>query len=328
MQRGKALLPLLALALSAAACERFADSPTETRMPDVSPYVTASLAEQLTPDGRFRFAAPRAPDDIPIITPERAGELASAFLRTWGPSVVPRWAWERNSPIDLGSLSPSSRVYFAHSPHGRLPDDLYHPAIRRIYGPMYMVPLESGGEVVALLSISAYSTDLRIDTDGTVLMPVLGGSYFFTEAVAPAPREPRFHYEPVTPEEAVKRVGEATGARVNETPALLRRAHYHPSLAMWRLKLDRPIRVRRQPSPGPKGMPSFVPDDVPVSVRELYVGPNSFLSIPRAVQPAHFPFSYPTGPGGRDDHGPHKMFNLPRRNDLPVEHDPVTIDPD
>ncbi|HEX8431993.1 MAG TPA: hypothetical protein VF625_11920, partial [Longimicrobium sp.] len=139
MQRGKALPALLAVALSAAACERFADSPTEARMPDVSPYVTTEVAEQLTLEGRFRFPTPRAPDDIPIISEGRARELAVAFLRTWGHSVVPRWAWERNSPIDAGSLSPASRVYFAHSPHGRLPDDLYHPAIRRIYGPMYIV---------------------------------------------------------------------------------------------------------------------------------------------------------------------------------------------
>ncbi|HYW07378.1 MAG TPA: hypothetical protein VE913_10500 [Longimicrobium sp.] len=317
---------LLALALSAAACERFAESPTEARMPDVSPYVTAELAAQLTADGRFRLPPPKAPDDVPIITEGRARELASAFLRTWGRMTIPRWAWERNAPIDPGGVSPAARVYYAETPHGRVPDDVYHPAIRRMYGPMYIVPLVSGSEVVAFLAVSAYSTDLRIDSDGTVLEPMLGGSYFFSAAVAPNPRDPRFHYDPVSSEEAVKRASELTGARVAEMPTLVLRHGYHPAMAQWRVKLDRPVRVRRQPSPGPKGIASFVPDDTPIPIRELYVGPNAFLSIPRAVQPNHLALWYTTSPGPRYGPEPHKKYDLPRRNDLPVQYDPVTHD--
>lgn len=52
-------------------------------MPDVTPYVSEQLAKGLTAEGRFQLAPAKAPDDIPIITPNRARELARAYLRSW-----------------------------------------------------------------------------------------------------------------------------------------------------------------------------------------------------------------------------------------------------
>lgn len=295
-------------------------------MPDVKPYVTEQVAKQLTPEGRFQLALARAPDDIPIITAERARELARGYLRSWGPASVPRWAWERGGSLDPGAITPASRIYFAQTPLGRIPDDLYHPAIRRIYGPMYIVPLESGGEVVTLLCISAYSTDVEINSRGLIETPRLGGSFFFSKAVAPNPRDPRFHFVAVSPEEAVKHVAEQTGARVTEVPELVLLAGYHPASAAWRIKLDRPARVRRIALPTPPGVVLPAPDATPFAVSELYVANNYILTVPSNNQPPHKRINYPTGPGEPRGQQPSKMHDLPRRGELPILHEAVAFE--
>jgi hypothetical protein len=322
MQRGKSFLPLLAAALSAAACERFTDSPTEARMPDVSPYVTASLAEQLTPEGRFRFPPPKAPDDVPIITEQRARELAVAYMRTWGGYRRGEWAYERGAPLPSGDVVPADRIFFAETPHARFPDT-YHPASKRMYGPMYVVPMEASGELVAYLAISAYGTDLGIRADGTIESPRLGGSYFFAAAVAPNPSQKRFRFEPVGPEEAVERVSRAAGARAALPPKLiLQNAGWHPATALWKVTLDRPVKVRRKPHPG---RPEAAVDPAPALVRDLYVAPGGELRIPTAQQPAHVRVGYTAGPptaGG----APQAVHQLPRRADLPLVFDAVTLE--
>jgi hypothetical protein len=295
-------------------------------MPDVTPYVSEQVAKQLTAEGRFQFAPARAPDDIPIITPDRARDLARAYLRSWGPGTVPRWAYERGGSLDLGAITPASRIYFAQTPLGRIPDDLYHPAIRRIYGPMYIVPLESGGEVVTLLCISAYSTDVEINSRGLVETPMLDGSYFFSKAVAPNPPDPRFRFVAVSPEEAVKHVAEQAGARVTEVPELVLLAGYHPASAAWRLKLDRPVRVRRIALPTPPGITPPAPDATPFAVQELYVANDHILTVPSNHQPPHKRINYPTGPGEPRGEPPSKMHDLPRRGELPILHEPVALE--
>lgn len=321
-----AVLGTLALGLFSAACDRSGGSPTEARGPDVNPYVSEQLKEHLTPDGRFRLAPAKAPDDVPIITPERARDLARAYLASWGDASVSRWAWERGGSLGTDVVAPSARVYFAQSPLGRIPDDLYHPAVRRMYGPMYIVPLESGGEVVALLCVSAYSTDLEINARGLVETPKLGGSYFFSKAVAPDPRDPRFRFVAVSPEEAVEYVARRTGARVTEIPELVLLPGYHPASAAWRVRLDRPVRVRRISLPSSAAAAPRPPDTAPFEVRELYVANDRILTVPSREQPAHKRISYPTGPGTSRAGEPSRMYDLPRRRDLPILHEAVAFD--
>lgn len=236
---------------------------------------------------------------------------------------MPRWAWERGGSLDVNAIEPASQIYFAQTPLGRIPDDLYHPAIRRIYGPMYIVPLESGGEIVTLLCISAYSTDVEINSRGLVETPRLGGSFFFSKAVAPNPRDPRFHFVAVSPEEAVKHVAEQTGARVTEVPELVLLAGYHPASAAWRIKLDRSIRVHRIALPG---VPRPVPDATPFSAQELYVANNHILTVPSKEQPPHKRINYPIGPESPRGDEPSRMYDLPRRGDLPILHEPVAFE--
>jgi hypothetical protein len=295
--------------------------------PPVAKYLTAELAEQMS-GGHLQLAAPRAPDDIPIISPDRARDLARAFLHSWGRETVSRWAWERGTPIDQGSITPGDRVYFARTPHGRLPDDLYHPAIRRIYGPMYLVPMVAGGETVALLAVSAYSTDLEIDAKGLIRSPFFGGSYFFSTAVAPNPRDKRFQFTPVTPEEAVAYAGRLTGAHVSALPELVLMPPFHPTSAQWRLTMDRPVQVRRRSVPGLTRRGEEVSGSEPAfATKELYVGPNRLVTVPARVQPAHKRVAYPVGQE-RGGNQPHVTTDLPRRDDLPLEFEAVVIQPE
>jgi hypothetical protein len=220
-------------------------------------FVTAEAAASLGADGRFALAQPVAPGDRPIISAERAGELALASVRTWGPSL--RGAWERESgrPIDLGNLRVGSRIFFARTPYGKFPDG-YHPAFARTYGPYYLVTLYSGPDPVLLISVAAYNEEARIDEKGLVHRPVNSGAEFFSMGL-PAQSD---EFQLVSPEDAVEEVGRATGARVTATPELVRLGMpYHPATAVWKLALDRDIPVQARG----KGTTH--------RVRELYVGP-------------------------------------------------------
>jgi hypothetical protein len=248
----------IALALLAA-CDAPETSVTGLRAapPNIHRFVTGQAAASLGADGRFALAAPAAPDDRPIISAERAGELALASVRTWGPSLHQAWERERGGPIDLASLRVGGRILFARSPYGKFPDG-YHPAFARTYGPYYLVTLYSGPDPVLLITVAAYNEETRIDEKGLVRRPVNSGAEFFSMGLPAQSNE----FQLVSPEAAVEEVGRVTGARVTATPELVRLGMpYHPATAVWKLSLDRDIPVQARG----KGTTH--------RVRELYVGP-------------------------------------------------------
>lgn len=236
---------LLGLVISAtAACEQPSLNPTtpSARPPEVRAYVTGDAAQNLETGGRFVLAAPPAQVDGPLITSERAGEFAVAFARTWGRFYQEDWSKERGSLVDPASLSADPRIFYAETSFGRVPDG-FHPAFRRSYGPWYLVTLVQGGKPAVLVGVAAYNTDLKIDTHGLLVHPMLSGNDF--HAVGIATRTGTFGVRPVTPEQAVEAVGRRTGARTHRTPDLyLLGKGQHPANAVWRLDLDRPVPVR------------------------------------------------------------------------------------
>ncbi|WP_420126813.1 hypothetical protein [Longimicrobium sp.] len=238
-------------------------APTDTHR-----FVTATAAASLGPDGRFVLAAPSAPGDRPIISAERAGELALASVRTWGPSLHRAWEQDRGGPIDLASLRVGGRILFARSPYGKFPDG-YHPAFARTYGPYYLVTLYSGSHPVLLITVAAYNEEARIDEKGLVRRPVQSGAEFFSMGL-PANED---EFRLVSPEAAVEEVGRVTGARVTSTPELVRLGMpYHPATAVWKLTLDRDVPVQARG----KGSTH--------RVRELYVGPVRSRRLMTAVR--------------------------------------------
>jgi hypothetical protein len=255
------------------------------------------------------LAAPPTEIDGPLITREQAGEFAVAFVRKWGRFYVEDWSKERGSPVDPASLSPDPRIFYAETSFGRVPDG-FHPAFRRAYGPWYLVTLVQGGKPAVLVAVSAYNTDLRIDAHGLLVHPFFSGNDF--HAVGIAARTGTLGVRPITPEQAVEAVGRRTGARTQQTPDLhLLGKGQHPANAVWRLDLDRPVRVRV--AGGAR------------QVRALFAGPGGRYYIPSAQQPAGY-----QGTGLRYDASGERigtdLLEVPAKPGGVLAFDEVTLD--
>jgi hypothetical protein len=299
-------------------CERADSFPAEAAdvNVDLEKYVTGDALEGIGPDGRFRLARARALDDIPIITEERAAELAAAFLRTRARYWIIHWERRRRASMELEDLELSPRLYFADTPHGRFPDG--HPRCnRRLVGPWYIASFTERGRPAVGIAIAAYGTELEI-RDGGLHEPQECGNYFLTTPVV-TDRRSRFRYDPVSPEEAVARIGEATGAKITRVPELwIRGAGWHPLFSGWRLTLDRPIHVRQKHVPG-----NSAPGER-AAVREVFVGPDDLLLVPQRDQPAVM--RYPVLDSSEERRC--VWADVPRRSHMPVRYDEVSLDPE
>lgn len=247
---------------------------TEPERPaDVRPYVTGAAAAAVGADGLFTFPEPQAPGAEPIISAERARDLAAAFVRTYGPAYEPLWEEEAGRDIALAQLRPDARTLYAHSPYELFPDG-FHPAFRRAFGPFHLVWMRSGNDTPLVIAVSAYNREVTIDSDGMLVVPPNRGMEFFPQ-VLPASNRPAI-IAPLLPEEAVVRVARLTGARITERlEHVLREFPSGPLGGVWKLTLDRPVRVRT------------VDGGRTAEVRELYIGRlrGSQLFIPAAEQP-------------------------------------------
>ena len=293
------------------ACERPVDpiapsAPT----PGIQPYVTGDAARDIGSGGRFisAGAAPGIPDQ-PIISAERAGELATAFARTWGRFYRDDWAKERGAHIDPGGLSADPRIYYAETSYGEVPDG-FHPAFRRAFGAWYLVTLTQGGNPALVVAVSAHNTDMKIDGHGNLVQPSLSGNDFHAWGVAARDGAPGLR--PLTPEQAVAAVGRRTGARIHRTPdLLLREIGQHPANALWRLHLDRGVRVR---AAGRER-----------EARALYAGPGGRYFVPRDTQPGSH-----RGTGIRYDASGQRIgpapLEVPVKPGGAVEFEEVTVD--
>lgn len=188
-----------------AACDRGLSAPEPLAAGDIRGYVTPGLASRLAPDGTFQLAP--APDSLPV-SPEKAKELALVFARRFGPSFRVTWERQHGREIDLESLRVASPVYYAETPFAPLPPDV-HPAYRNRYGPWYMVYLASPDGTPALLVAVVANTGAWIE-NGRIRFPLNYGNEFYVEGV----RLGQGFSKPPTPELAVRRVSEATGALV------------------------------------------------------------------------------------------------------------------
>jgi hypothetical protein len=255
------------------------------------------------------LAPPPAEIDGPLITPEQAGEFAVAFARKWGRFYVEDWSKERGSPVDLASLSADPRIFYAETSFGRVPDG-YHPAFRRAYGPWYLVTLVQGGKPALLVAVSAYNTDLKIDAHGLLVHPFFSGNDFHAVGIAARTSTPGVR--PITPEQAVEAVGRRTGARTQRTPDLyLLGKGQHPANAVWRLDLDRPVRVRVTGTAR--------------QVRTVYAGQAGRYYIPSPQQPASY-----QGTGLRYDASGERigtdLLEVPAKAGGVLAFDEVTLD--
>jgi hypothetical protein len=244
-------------------------------------HVTGAAAQSINSHGYFEFGRPAAPSTVPVLSPERAAELAKAYIRTWRDFIRGPLEKDRGGPISFDQLQPG-RVFFAQTPFGVVPDG-FHPTYRNIYGPYYLVTMVNGREPVLIISVAAYATYEQIDERGYLKPTVRGGGEFDPRAVALGPRIAA-GYQPNFPEQAVERVARAAGARATHVPDLVLRADptpprealagfWAPSQALWRVRLDRDVEVTTTGA-NRKRRP----------VRELFVGPYDRLLIPAETQ--------------------------------------------
>lgn len=276
--------------------------------PRLSQYVTDDAAAGINGQGLFSLGQPAATGDHPIITPERAGELALAYVRSFGPSLRSVWEEERGAPINLATLRVASRVLYAGTPYGSFPAG-YHPAFQRGFGPYYLVPLTSGAEPVLLISVAAYATQTTVDRRGFVQRPVQRGNEFVSRGLPVDTARFRL----VSPEEAVAFVAETTGARIARTPELVRVGMpYAPASAVWKLTLDREIAVKA----GQNRAPS--------RVSEVYVGPERgrrvMIPIPTTLRSERVPAL-------RTDAGVERneIINMPIKEGAFISFEPVVL---
>jgi hypothetical protein len=294
-----------------AACDKPSLNPTtpSARAPEIRAYVAGDAAQNLETGGRFVLAPPPAEIDGPLITPEQAGEFAVAFARKWGRFYIEDWSKERGSPVDPASLSPDPRIFYAETSFGRVPDG-FHPAFRRSYGPWYLVTLVQGGKPALQVAVSAYNTELKIDAHGMLVHPMHSGNDFYAVGIAARTGTPGVR--PITAEQAVEAVGRRTGARTERTPTLhLLGKGQHPANAIWRIDLDRPVRVRVAGTAR--------------QVRTVYAGQGGQYYIPSARQPAGY-----QGTGIRYDAAGQRigpdLLNVPAKPGGVLAFDEVTLE--
>lgn len=245
--------------------------------PDLRPYVTEAAAEAVGADGLFVLPEPVAPSARPIITPGRARLLAASYVLSFGPSLKPYWDAERGETIGLDRVQPDARVFNAMTPYGVFPEG-YHSAFGRAVGPYHVVVMRSEGTRVLLVGVAAYSTEVEIDAEGKIERPVQRGNEFVSQGIPKDTLRANLSWL-LPPEEAVVRVGRLTGARVRAVPELAwPGVSVHPLASLWKLSLDRVVRVR------------YAKSGRVAEVRHLYVGSEAGrkLMVPADGQPTEF----------------------------------------
>jgi hypothetical protein len=280
---------------------------------DVRPYVTGEAARALSPEGLFILPEPAAPSTRSIILPGQAVSLAASYVLSFGPALQRFWERDRGRSIRPSDLRPDRRAFYAATPYGTFPEG-YHPGFSIAFGPYYLVQMRSGSTAEVLVAVAGYATEVAIDSSGYIDGPVQGGNEFVSQGVPLDTTRPNLAFS-VTPEEAVFRAGQLTGARVSSVPQLLRVGlPLGPFSSVWKLTLDRTVRV------------TVVETGRKEEVSEIYVGfeVGRQLIIPATEQPTEF-----VGPAIRiDGDGEHlgvDMVSVPILPGLPTVFEAVAV---
>lgn len=289
---------VLVCAALLAACNDQGSDPPPLDSGDIRTFVTAEVAQQLAPEGSFPLLPPD-PEPYPQISRERGAEIALAWARTYGRFFRPYLERDHGRRIDFDALRVVSPVWYAGAVYEPVPANV-HPGYRNAFGPHYILYLGSEGEPVLGVSVAAFAQSY-VDAKGLLADPARSGNEVIAYGVPPG-----WGFSmPVSPEQAVRIVGTASGARAAEPPDLINpHRDYHPYHAKWKVSLERPVAVRTRAGGGTR------------TTREIYVGSRGELLVPRTVQPNE---------GGRlllENGGQH---DLRRRVERPVLFEAVDV---
>lgn len=221
-----------------AGCE---DPVSPPRNPSVREWVTGAAATALDRDGHFVFPPTSIQSPYATITEARAAALALAYVRTFAssPSFLNLLEGRHGSKFDLATMTADARVEFAETPYEPVPLD-YSAYDRDRAGPAFFVRLLNRGMPAVSVSVSAHLTELAIGANGKFVPPSTSEGFEATGI----PVGSGWSY-PISPESATIIVARATGAKVEQLPALLRpHRTYGDLFARWKLRLDRAVTVR------------------------------------------------------------------------------------
>jgi hypothetical protein len=209
---------------------------------DTRAALTTAVSAELDEQGLFRLGGPTAPPQ-PVIDESRARALALAFARTHVRGMQATLERDHGASIDVASLAPCGRVFYAETPFEPLPAEVpsfYH----RMYGPWWLVTLCGRGRTAQVsVAVSGYADELQV-IEGRLAYPSVSGGEFRVLGI------PRARHDalPLSPERAVQLAAQLTKHRVAAVPELVAPGPaFYPQTARWHLKLEAPaaIRVRR-----------------------------------------------------------------------------------
>lgn len=288
------LLLLLGCSLLAS-CEGPPSAAQPLHPGDVRTFVTPGVAAQLTPEGRFALGGP-APERYPQITPEKAAEIAVAWVRTFGRFHARYLEGQHGRPIDFNRLQVISPVYYAAAAYDPVPENASAGA-RNAFGPHYLLYLGVRGEPVLSVSVAAF-TQAWVH-GGELYVPRDYGGDVVGQGVSAT----MGFGAPPSPEQAVRIAGTAGGVRAAAVPELIMpHRDFMPHHARWRITLDQPMRVRERRTGRVQ------------HTRELYVGLRGEMFVASPVQPGESDESADAAGQG---------FRLARREGRPVDFAPV-----
>jgi hypothetical protein len=244
--------------------------------PDITALVAGEAAAALDDQGRLVIDAEirATTEGVPLVSSNRATELAMAFVKSFGPAFQSFWERDRGGPVPLASLRASSRTFPIQTPFDKVPDVGCHPATVRLLGSFYLMTLDTQ-EPVVQMAVSAQTAEYSVDSNGDLDGPSRTGNDFIHNAISSN------GMWVITPEQAVAVAARATGALVVEVPRLTRRnVSYSPTVALWRITFDRDINVRRT-------------DGTQSQTRALYIGvlPEERYYVPAVHQPTEVTYT-------------------------------------
>jgi hypothetical protein len=240
---GSALSVIASLAFLSACGEngRTVTSPEAGKKVILTPaLVTGDAAAALGGDGNF-VLAPAVVEGARIVSESEAREFATSWARQFGAFHRSRLERLHGDRIDIAALQPCGRAFLAKSPYEPLTGEVPNYT-RNLFGPYWIVGLcGSAGTPQVALAIAASATGMRLE-GGQIRFPLWHGNEFISEGV------PRGLAAFLSPEEAAHTVATAFGRKVTAVPDLILAGHKTtPHLARWRVTLDGPVDVGRDP---------------------------------------------------------------------------------
>jgi len=297
-----------------ACADRQPSEPQGDRSPDLSSVVAGAAAANVK-DGKFQFASAPPATTIPQITASEAEAIALAWRAPFGTPRKDYLTREHGAPVEPEKLNTCGRTYYAASafdpPPSSAASDPMQLATARAFGPWWIVQLCAATSTPAVvLAVSAYDTDLKIES-GTLILPPSGGNWFLAQGIPPGTTD-----WPATPERAAARLAGLAGRRVAEVPELIAPPFIkgRPQDARWLLTLDGPAVGRAFSSAGSGATRGYAWE--PTGTGTVHVG------IAAASQPDQLTGYYlarPPVPGhtpSRDDFAP---ITFHRRGDIALD---------